>query len=354
MTVKRLAAAVTRRVRLARRYGRLARRLSRAWLRIDDLTCAGPRPVDPYSSPRGLVAVEREDLDLVDPARGLALSCAVHRPVAAAGPLPVVLYSVPMDWSPGTPSPLNLPLARHVAAGGYVTLHVRHRDSDRFMFPVAVDDVGDRRDYIRERFGDPANDRHRCADLTFLLDSLERWNRDGPCAGLFDLSRVGVCGHSFGAETALTLAGLRRPSGFEPSADPRVRAAIAYSNRVQAGEVPLGLADGLDRPVLYLTGTEDHSYIDALPSEARLWVFHAAPPGCQYAVMLRGADHHTFGGGRAESGRTGNRERLNHQWIHAVSLAFWDAWLRDDAGARRWLDEDLPRLLGGDGRAWRK
>jgi hypothetical protein len=42
----------------------------------------------------------------------------------------------------------------------------------------------------------------RVADVRFVLDRLERWQRRGPFAGRLDLGRVGMVGHSLGGATA--------------------------------------------------------------------------------------------------------------------------------------------------------
>ena len=82
-------------------------------------------------------------------------------------------------------------------------------------------------------------------------------------AGRLDLGRIGVAGHSFGAHTALAVAGmlLVGPDGRELSlADSRVKAAIIMSP--PAPRRP-GLAGAIYAPIhipcLHLTGTRDES-----------------------------------------------------------------------------------------------
>lgn len=55
--------------------------------------------------------------------------------------------------------------------------------------------------------------------------------------------------------------------------------------------------------------------------------------------MLDGAEHSAFGD-RALPGDTHERNPNHHRAILALTTAFWDAYLRDDADAKKWLDGD--------------
>jgi acyl-coenzyme A synthetase/AMP-(fatty) acid ligase len=105
-------------------------------------------------------------------------------------------------------------------------------------------------------------------------------------------------------------------------------------------------AHGVD--VLRLSPPQARSLIDlaAVRPECRL---PEALSGDQYALVLRGADHQTFGGQRADQLLANRREQLCHQFIRCASLAFWDAYLKDNHQARDWLRHRLGPELGRDG-----
>lgn len=68
----------------------------------------------------------------------------------------------------------------------------------------------------------------RPRDVSFAIDQLEKANAPGgELAGKLDLKRIGVAGHSFGAYTAMAIAG--QTGGRSSFRDPRVSAAIAMS-----------------------------------------------------------------------------------------------------------------------------
>ena len=79
-----------------------------------------------------------------------------------------------------------------------------------------------------------------------------------------------------------------------------------------------------------------------LTPESRLLVYPALPPGSKYELVLDKAEHSVFTEGRLP----GDKEKRNpnhHRAILAVTTAFWDAYLRDDSEARRWLDQGTIR-----------
>ena len=94
-------------------------------------------------------------------------------------------------------------------------------------------------------------------------------------------------------------------------------------------------------PWLLMTGTKDVAQIGGADLASRLAVFPALAPGGKYELLLDGAEHSAF----SERALPGDREQRNpnhHRAILAISTAFWDTWLRDNADARAWLDGDGP------------
>lgn len=95
---------------------------------------------------------------------------------------------------------------------------------------------------------------------------------------------------------------------------------------------------------MLMTGTKDIAPIGNADLASRLAVFAALPPDGKYEFVLDGAEHSTFTD-RPLPGDTEPRNPNHHRAILALSTAFWDAWLREDAAARAWLDGDGPRRV---------
>ena len=193
----------------------------------------------------------------------------------------------------------------------------------------------------------------RAGDASVVLDQLAKWNEaTSPLAKRLDLAHVGMSGHSFGAITTQAVSGQVYSAGS--FVDPRIDAAIAMSpSRPFAGDVGRAFAR-VKIPWLLMTGTNDTSPIGNIDAASRLAVFAALPPGNKYELVLAGAEHSIFSD-RALPGDRQPRNPKHQPAILALSIAFWDAYLRDDAAARAWLNGNGPRaLLQADDRWQRK
>jgi predicted dienelactone hydrolase len=195
----------------------------------------------------------------------------------------------------------------------------------------------------------------RVRDVKAVLDQLGRWNESPghPLARRADLRRVGMSGHSFGAVTTQAVSGQRAPGGLALT-DSRIRAAIAMSpSRPRRGGDAAEAFGSVGIPWLLMTGTKDLAPIGGADLESRLAVFPALPPGGKYELVLDGAEHSAFTD-RALPGDTATRNPNHHRVILALTTAFWDAWLREDPDARRWLDGFGPRSVLETGDRWQR
>lgn len=163
---------------------------------------------------------------------------------------------------------------------------------------------------------------NRQADLSFVSAELGRWNvRGGPFSGKLDLSRIGVLGHSLGADTAMTSLRLQ----------PEIKAAllldpIALSKKAIAGS---------HKPVMLVSeGREQWS-----DRECELWNnLH----GAKHAVLFRGADHFTptdaiwlgsyLPGLQVETGNIGPDKTVDA--IRNYVAAFFAAYLSGEPSSR--------------------
>jgi hypothetical protein len=91
-----------------------------------------------------------------------------------------------------------------------------------------------------------------------------------------------------------------------------------------------------------MTGTKDVAPIGGQTVESRLAVFPALPPGDKYELVLDGAQHSVFTD-RAMIGDNQPRNPNHHRAILAISTAFWDTYLRNDAAAKQWLRDHGPK-----------
>lgn len=171
------------------------------------------------------------------------------------------------------------------------------------------------------------------------LDQLCVWNpADGhPLRGRLNLGRVGMSGHSFGAVTTQAVGWQEFPAAKAAFAESRVKAAVLLSRSgPRRGGDPNAAFGGVAIWWLLMTGTKDVGPIGDADVASRLSVFTTLPAGGEYELVLDGAEHSAFTD-TALPGDRGKRNPNHHRAVLAVSTAFWDAHLRDDA-AKRWLD----------------
>ena len=164
------------------------------------------------------------------------------------------------------------------------------------------------------------------------------------------LKRVGMSGHSFGAQTTQAVAGQWMPLVKQEWTDPRVAAAVIMS----PGSPPVGAKKSfgdVSLPWLLMTGTEDVSPIGGQSVESRRAVFPALPPGDKYELVLDKARHSVF------TDRELPREQRNpnhHRAILSLSTAFWDAYIKQDPAAKAWLTGDGPKSVLEEQDIWQK
>jgi predicted dienelactone hydrolase len=251
---------------------------------------------------------------------------------------PVVLFSHGLGGS----NRGNAFLGEHWAARGYATVFVQHPGSDESVWRDIA--PAQRRNALRDA-ASVQNFLVRIDDVRAVLDALTRWNgaADDPLRARFDLTRIGMSGHSFGALTTQAVAGQRFQNGRRAFSDPRIDAAVMFSpNAPTRGGGAAAAFGAVDRPWLLMTGTHDTALIGDATVESRLAVFPALPPGGKYELVLDAAEHSAF----TDRALPGDREPRNpnhHRAMLAASTAFWDAFLRDDPAAHRWLDGDSAR-----------
>jgi predicted dienelactone hydrolase len=215
-------------------------------------------------------------------------------------------------------------LGNHWASHGYVVIAVTHEGSDREAVAAGGWDLA---------VHDPEIRRARPDDVRFVVDRLVSEDHGEPLIeGRIDPGRIGVAGASYGAFTALSVAGQTFDDVSVP--DPRVTAAVALSPQ---GPGVFGLSDAswdtVSMPTMTMAGTQDTTSIvrDALD---RRVPFDSMPPGERFHVTMRHATHGSFGG-----------QTPYKSWIQQLTTAFWDHCLKQDRDAHAWLLDDEVRTV---------
>jgi predicted dienelactone hydrolase len=281
---------------------------------------------------------EPKDMTVQDAKRGRAIPLRVYLPADQA-PAPVVLFSHGL----GGNRQGSAYLGKHWAGRGYVAVFLQHPGSDESVWK---DTPRAGRMAAMRKAANAENFLLRVNDVSAALDQLERWNsaEAHSLKGRMDLQRVGMSGHSFGAVTTQAVSGQRFAIG-RGFTDPRIKAAIAMSpSAPRRGGDPKQTFGEVKIPWMLLTGTQDVAPIGDADMQSRLAVFPALPPGGKYELVLHEAKHSAFTEG-ALPGESGKRNPNHHRAILALTTAFWDAYLRENAQAKAWLDGDGARTV---------
>ncbi|HEX7272069.1 MAG TPA: hypothetical protein VF420_07965 [Casimicrobiaceae bacterium] len=201
----------------------------------------------------------------------------------------------------------------------------------------------------------------RVPDVRFLIELLLGGIPGQPSIRL-DSERIGIAGHSFGGWTALAA----------PEVEPRIQAIVALapggSSRPKPGILPgkLTFDWGRDVPTLYLVA-EDDIY---LPLAGMHELFERTP-GTKQMFVLRRADHGHFMDCVEEEHEAARKLPWSgelawiakeirpitefcsgeqaHLFARGLALAHFDASLREDAEARRYLSSDVVAELAARG-----
>lgn len=286
---------------------------------------------DPLLVP-GAKLPEPVDLIMTDAKRNRDIPIRVYLP-AEKSPAAVVLFSHGLGGSrEGSPF-----LGKHWAARGYVAVFLQHPGSDTAVWK---DQPMQGRLAAMQKEANLENSLLRFKDVPAVLDDLQRRNetKDDPLFGRLDLKHIGMSGHSFGAVTTQAVSG-QTAAGRVSFTDPRIKAAIIMSPSTPKVGDPQAAFGSVKIPWLLMTGTKDLSIIGGADMKSRLGVYPTLPAGGKYELVMHNAQHSAFTE-RALPLDILPRNPNHHKAILALSTAFWDAYLKDNAAAKAWLDGD--------------
>jgi predicted dienelactone hydrolase len=314
---------------------------------------ANPTPTTSYAVEPGKSPVEVvESLPLRDDKRKSDLVVRIHYP-QGDGPFPVIVFSHGF----GASKDAFAAVGKHWASHGYVTIHPHHADGGKMAAMTdgkqgKETDPDKRREELRKRLQEQRKDgakggiggstglSDRVRDLAAVLDGLGQIEEKIPALkGKLNPDKIGVSGHSFGAATVMLIGGITADLDGEKGKrllDPRVKCVLPFSG---AGAGEYGLTTDSFKtsklPTLYVTGTKD-----IRPGKEFAWrreAFEGSPAGDKYLVVMDGATHFHFGGGPPGGSRSGDKYTLH---VKDVSVAFFDAYLKDSAKAKAYLSQD--------------
>jgi predicted dienelactone hydrolase len=344
---------------------------------------------------------------LHDGQRNRDLSIDIEYPTRGVGPFPLIIFS----HGYGGASSGYEGLAAYWASYGYIVARPSHADAGalRDQFRERLEErrkerqdqqkqgrAGNRQMQREERDRAEAAAqaaeavwkdqrepqwRDRLRDVTFIIDSLDELERHYPeLQGKIDHNKIGVGGHSYGAFTAMLVAGAKTSGDQSVGAyDPRVRAIVAMSPQGIGGPQNLTAESwrNVKIPAMFITGSRDVGAEGETP-DWRRGAFENSPAGDKYLVFIEGARHMSFagvappiqagevttrdfpdyptgqrppdpyGGRDSTSFQTDTRERPwagGDRYVFNASrmaaLTFWDAYLKDEAKAKDSLKSNI-------------
>jgi predicted dienelactone hydrolase len=232
-------------------------------------------------------------------------------------------------------------LGSHWADEGIASLHPQHVGSDSRIWQ------GNPLELV-QRLQAAASESEalaRVLDLRYSMDKVLA----SESASVIDAARIAVAGHSYGANTAMLVAGSRVSTanmGVTDLRDPRIRAAILISAPPIVGQGPAEQVLGsISMPTLHVTSLEDTVNIPGYRStvEDRIAVFHAMRASPRTLAVFNTGGHSIF------TDRAGTGGALLNPQVkaatQALSTAFLGSVFSGDSATLRLVGQRFAGLL---------
>jgi dienelactone hydrolase len=287
-----------------------------------------------------LTEVVATDTDFFDQSRNRRVPVRIYAPLVStdttsaigttnstAEPLPLIVFSHGLGGSRNGYSYIG----RYLAARGYIVMHTQHEGSDRSIWTTNIFSM-------YSNVQNATRETHaidRVFDVQFSITEIlkkELWGQR------IDPLRIGIAGHSYGANTALMLSGAKINRMNAPLNDSRIKAALIISAPPFHGEGEMQPILGqIKIPSLHITGTEDVIRVPGYRStlDDRVAVFEATgaqlTPGEQVIaqkrlIVFKGGTHSVFTDRTDRSGPELNS--TIKKATQELALTFFDAYFR--------------------------
>ncbi|AFZ36309.1 protein of unknown function DUF1400 [Stanieria cyanosphaera PCC 7437] len=284
--------------------------------------------------------------------RAYSLDAEIYLPQDISQPTPLIVISHGFG---SDPSHFDY-LAEHLASHGYIVLIPEHIGSsskykEAFLRGELSVDVSPSEFYSRPQ------------DVTHLLNAIEE---NSEFQGLINWQQVGILGHSFGGTTALLTSGatlnqarinqicqrnqptlntsmlLQCRASYLPPAEynlkePRIKAAVAVNPMTSSILGPEGIGK-IDIPTMILAGSEDiiTPFIEE-QAHPFLWLTNKN----KYLGVMVGGTHSSISDEKGIANLPtllkGPRPDLGRSYLKALSLAFFEVYLRDRSNYQSYL-----------------
>jgi predicted dienelactone hydrolase len=316
-------------------------------------TQSPPHEAGPYA--HQIVPLQLRDRD-----RQRTFDVDVYLPIDAP-PAPVIIISHGL----GSDRTTYRYLADHLSSHGFAVAVLEHPGSNAEQIQALV------QGRVRE-VTPPQEFIDRPQDVSFLLDELERFNRNHPqLRDRLRLDQTGIIGQSLGGYTALTLVGgalhghqlvqtcyndswinlslllqcqaLSLPSTdlYQSLQDDRIAAALTI-NPIGSGLIGQPGFNQIEKPVMVMTGNAD-TIAPALPEQIRPFTWLGSLN--KYLVLMQGATHFSTLGSSANGSEAlllpstvvGPDPAIAHRYVNAMSVAFFQTYVVDDPSYRTFL-----------------
>lgn len=309
-----------------------------------------------YKLEPGPFATGEAVLSIHDDDRNKDVEVRVRYPKNAPSAVPLVLFSHGMGGSNNAFTDLTT----HWASHGYVVILPTHDDSIKLRKEKG-EDVST---FLTNpnKYAMSVDPPGRVADLSLILNKLADIERQVPAmktgdgGSLIDIDHIGVAGHSAGALTTQLAIGVKARTKRHPLralSEPEKRFDCAIVISGQGTTTRMFAKDSwseLSKPMFVIAGSEDTTRVGNETPASRREPFELAKPGDKYLLFIEGATHSSYQG-KQNLGLLGEKPSTDISVIAAATsdgtLAFLDAYLKQDDAAKRYLQSDDLKAISG-------